>query len=85
MVNTKDIVVGLSEIGFPILKLISSTKLVVGYDKNPKLMNRKKFNKAKNIESLFMHICFLKIIFPKNKFLNFENFHNQFQKLLHDN
>lgn len=24
---------------------------VVGYDKNPKLMNRKKFNKAKNIES----------------------------------
>ena len=38
----KNIVVGLGEIGKPILKLFSKHDLVIGYDVNPKLMNKKK-------------------------------------------
>ena len=38
MKNEKDVVVGLGEIGTPILKLLSKSQNVVGYDINPKLM-----------------------------------------------
>ena len=38
----KDIVIGLGEIGVPILKLISKAVPTVGYDINPKLMDKKK-------------------------------------------
>jgi UDP-N-acetyl-D-mannosaminuronate dehydrogenase len=53
----KEIVVGLGEIGGPILKLISKNNCAVGYDINPKLMNKKKFEKFKDIKTIFLHIC----------------------------
>jgi len=57
MKKTKDIVVGLGEIGMPILKLVSKTNIIVGYDINPKLYDKKQFEKLKNIETIFLHIC----------------------------
>ena len=53
----KDIVVGLGEIGSPILKLISSATIAVGYDINKKYMNKNKFNKYQNIDTYFLHVC----------------------------
>jgi hypothetical protein len=53
----KDIVVGLGEIGAPILQLISKTVPAVGYDLNQKLMNKIKFEKYKKLETRFLHIC----------------------------
>jgi len=53
----KDIVVGLGEIGLPILKLISKKENAVGYDLNKNLMNTKKFNQMKNIPTSFLHIA----------------------------
>ena len=38
-IMNKDIVVGLGEIGLPILKLISKKENAVGFDLNKKLMN----------------------------------------------
>lgn len=52
----KDIVVGLGEIGRPILNIISKTNLAVGYDINPKLVD-KKFHKYENSKTRFIHIC----------------------------
>jgi len=57
MKKTKDIVAGLGEIGMPILKLISKTNRTLGYDVNPKLQNKKQFEKVKYIETSFLHIC----------------------------
>ena len=57
MKDTKDVVVGLGEIGFPILKLLSKSQIVVGYDINPKLMNQKEFQKHKNLDTVFLHVC----------------------------
>ena len=57
MKNTKDVVVGLGEIGSPILKLLSKSQIVVGYDINPKLMNQKEFQKHKNLDTVFLHVC----------------------------
>jgi len=54
---TKDIVVGLGEIGDPFLKLISKNNFAVGYDINPTLMNHKKFKKFKDTKTNFLHIC----------------------------
>ena len=56
----KDVVIGLGEIGFPILKLLSKKIKVDGFDKIEKL-NTNNFSNIKNIE--FMHIC---IPFSKN-------------------
>ena len=53
----KDIVVGLGEIGSPILKLISRATIAVGYDINKKHMNKNKFNKYQNIDTYFLHVC----------------------------
>src|SRR6267378_4471244 len=53
----KSLVVGLGEIGQPILQLLSATDIVVGYDINPKLMNEKKYNKFKHLDTTFCHIC----------------------------
>ena len=50
-------VVGLGEIGKPILKLISKKFNVVGYDINPNLMNKHKYEKLKNQQTVFVHIC----------------------------
>ena len=54
---TKDVVVGLGQIGKPILKLISKSTIVVGFDKNANLINKSKFEKYENIETRFMHLC----------------------------
>ena len=51
------LVVGLGEIGKPILKLISKKFNAVGYDINPKLMNKQKYEKLKNQQIIFAHIC----------------------------
>ena len=53
----KDIVVGLGEIGLPILKLISKKENAVGYDLNKKLMNEKKFKKFESLTTRFLHIA----------------------------
>ena len=55
--RTKDIVVGLGEIGTPILQLLTKARTAVGYDINPKLMNSKEFSKLKDLETSFLHIC----------------------------
>ena len=39
----KDVVAGLGEIGSPIYKLLSKNQDVVGYDKDPALMNQTNF------------------------------------------
>ena len=57
MKNTKDVVVGLGEIGSPLLKIFSRYRKTVGYDINPKLMNLEEFNKAKSLETYFLHVC----------------------------
>ena len=53
----KNIVVGLGEIGSPILKLISRHVLATGYDTNPKRMDQKEFKKYNGVETSFLHIC----------------------------
>jgi len=69
----KHVVAGLGEIGSPILAIISKKTLVVGFDINQKLMNKKKFAQNKNLETSFLHICipytknFQKNIIPLNK------------------
>jgi len=55
--NRKDVVVGLGEIGSPILKLLSKSHVVLGYDIDPKLMNQKKFQKYEKSNVKFLHIC----------------------------
>ena len=41
----KDIVAGIGEIGKPILKLLSKDNIVVGFDLNPGLMDKRKFER----------------------------------------
>ena len=53
----KDVVVGLGEIGNPILKLLSKKNIVVGFDLNRDLMNEIKFEKYKNFKTSFLHIA----------------------------
>ncbi|HWY35088.1 MAG TPA: GDP-mannose dehydrogenase [Nitrosopumilaceae archaeon] len=53
----KNLVVGLGEIGDPILQLISKNNTTVGYDINPKLMDKHKYEKLKHLETVFCHIC----------------------------
>ncbi|MDE1830057.1 MAG: hypothetical protein KGI25_07025 [Thaumarchaeota archaeon] len=65
MVLNKDVVVGLGEIGFPILQLLTRAKIVVGYDINKNLMDAKKFSKYEKLDTCFLHIC---IPFNKNFF-----------------
>ena len=57
MKQNKDIVAGLGEIGGPILKLLSKSKVVVGFDINPKLMDSKKFKKYEQLETSIIHVC----------------------------
>ena len=53
----KDVVVGLGEIGSPILKLFSKKEKIVGYDLNKKLMDETKFNKFDDLPTSFLHIA----------------------------
>tara|TARA_B100001750_G_scaffold47461_1_gene35666 strand:- start:3957 stop:4715 length:759 start_codon:yes stop_codon:yes gene_type:complete len=57
MNKSKDIVVGLGEIGKPLQKLFSKNTLVVGYDTNEKLMNNKKFQVVEKLNTRFLHVC----------------------------
>ena len=52
----KDIVAGIGEIGRPILKLLSESNIVVGFDLNPNLMDKRKFERYKYLKTSFMHI-----------------------------
>lgn len=73
--KTKDIVVGLGEIGNPILKLFSKSTNVVGYDIDPKLMNTKKFEQNEMYETVFLHVC---IPFSKRFVKNVEQIYKKF-------
>ena len=53
----KDVVVGLGEIGKPILKLFSRTETIVGYDLDKNLMNLNKFKQLQNYSTSFLHIA----------------------------
>ena len=53
----KQIVVGLGEIGYPILRILSKATLAVGFDINQKLMNKKKFIQYQNLDTSFIHVC----------------------------
>ena len=57
MKNEKDIVAGLGEIGNPILKLLSKSRFVLGYDINPELVDKNKFQKYEKYNTKFLHIC----------------------------
>lgn len=73
--KSKDVVVGLGEIGGPILRLVSKSKIAVGFDINSKLVNKKKLEKYNSLETAFLHVCipyndkFIKnVISLKNRF-----------------
>ena len=53
----KDVVVGLGEIGKPILKLFLKTEVIIGYDQNQNLMNMNKFKKFQDFPTSFLHIA----------------------------
>jgi len=53
----KDIVAGLGEIGFPILKLLSKKQTTVGYDLDKRLTNKLKLKKLQGTETSFLHIA----------------------------
>ena len=53
----KDIVVGLGEIGSPILKLFSKKQAVVGYDFDKRLVNETKLKKLQDMQTSFLHIA----------------------------
>jgi len=53
----KNVVIGLGEIGKPILQLLSKQTIAVGYDINKKLMDRKKFEKYKDNKTSILHVC----------------------------
>ena len=71
----KNIVVGLGEIGTPILKLLSKSSLTIGFDINQKLMDKKKFQKLIEIPTAFLHVC---IPFNKNFEKNIQKLHSKF-------
>ena len=53
----KDIVVGIGEIGKPILKLLSKNNIVVGFDLKPDLIDERKFERHKNLQTSFLHVA----------------------------
>ena len=53
----KDVVVGLGEIGYPILKFLSKNQITVGYDVDERLMNKSKFKKFQETQTSFLHIA----------------------------
>jgi UDP-N-acetyl-D-mannosaminuronate dehydrogenase len=55
--NNKVVVAGLGEIGLPILQIISKTVPAVGYDIDPKLIDKKRLAKYEKLKTSFLHIC----------------------------
>tara|TARA_B100002049_G_scaffold149402_1_gene111219 strand:+ start:390 stop:1145 length:756 start_codon:yes stop_codon:yes gene_type:complete len=53
----KDVVAGLGEIGYPIIKLLSKNQITVGYDVDERLMNKSKFKKFQETQTSFLHIA----------------------------
>ena len=72
----KDVVAGLGEIGTPILHLISKAIPTIGYDINPKLIDKKKLEKYNTLETSFLHIC---IPFTKKFIPNVISLFNKFK------
>ena len=72
----KDVVVGIGEVGKPILKSLSKGNIVVGFDIDPNLMDKKKFERHKNLQTSFLHIA----IPVTSKFINnILDLHKKFQ------
>jgi UDP-N-acetyl-D-mannosaminuronate dehydrogenase len=55
--NQKNVVAGLGEIGNPILKLISKNNICIGFDINPKMMNKTKYKKFFDLKTSILHVC----------------------------
>ena len=53
----KDMVAGIGEIGKPILKLLAKDNVAVGFDLNPDLMDKRKFERYQNLKTSFLHIA----------------------------
>ena len=53
----KDVVVGIGEIGKPILKLLSKNNTIIGFDLNPDLVHQKKIERYKKLQTSFLHIA----------------------------
>ena len=53
----RNIVVGIGEIGKPILKLLSKQSITIGFDLNPDLMDKRKFERYKDLQTSFLHIA----------------------------
>ena len=62
----KDVVVGIGEIGKPILKLLSKNNTIIGFDLNPDLVDQKKIERYKKLQTSFLHIT----IPVTDKFIN---------------
>lgn len=69
----KNVIVGLGEIGHPILNLLSKNTIAVGFDIDTNLMDLKKFKKYEKLQTIFLHVCipfnanFLKNVIVLNK------------------
>ena len=53
----KYVVAGIGEIGKPILKLLAKDNIVVGFDLNPDLMDKRKFERYQKLKTSFLHIA----------------------------
>ena len=53
----KDVVAGLGEIGYPILKLLSKKQTTVGYDIDKNSTNKLKFKTLQDTQTSFLHIA----------------------------
>jgi len=62
----KDIVAGLGEVGKPLLKLLSKQDITIGFDLNSELIDKRKSEKYKNLQTSFLHIA----IPMTNKFID---------------
>ena len=71
----KDVVVGLGEIGAPLLQLISKAVPTIGHDINQKLIDKKKLNKYNHLQTRFLHVC---IPFTKKFIPNIISLFNRF-------
>ena len=57
MEKKKQVVAGLGEIGEPIMKILSKINLTIGYDIDPKIMNKPKLKKYEFLPTIFLHVC----------------------------
>jgi len=57
IIMKKDVVAGLGEIGYPILKLLSKKQTTVGYDIDKKSTNKLKFKTLQDTQTSFLHIA----------------------------